>query len=171
MRGVLAGLIVLFGMSAGAAPATAGPRMSWWEAVDALAAHLPLGKAQVEQVLATTLSETGKGGNDLFHLYHSTPVALAQGAVIANVDLRIPRSGAHPGFMVIELDGACVSLAEVRRHYGDLVLSGVPRGHSIHETTSHTSQRPWGTLAFGFAESNRECLAWIAFDPTKKPAQ
>ncbi|NHZ83220.1 hypothetical protein F2P44_28685 [Massilia sp. CCM 8695] len=147
----------------------AAPQLTLWEAVVALAVRVPFARAHVERVLGATLRATGRGGNELFYLYESTPVPLAGGVVIANVDLRIAREGSHPGFMVLDIGGSCVSLADVRRQYGTLRLTGYPRGRSFHETTSHTSQRSWGTLSFGFAERNPDCLSSIAFDPAKAP--
>lgn len=142
---------------------------SLWEAIELLAPQAPFRPAQVQAVLGTTLSTATSGVNEYFDLYRSTPVALADGVIIANVDLRIARQGSHPGFMVLELGGACVTLAQVREHYGELRITGFPRGRSINETTSHTSVRAWGALSFSFAERQRECLSSIAFDPAKRP--
>lgn len=148
-------------------PGMAIHRLTLWQAIDALAAQIPFARAQVERTLGVTLAETGNRSNALFYLYGGGPATLADGVVVTNVDLRIRRDGGHPGFMVLELAGQCVTLAQVRNRYGKLRLSGVPRGHSIHDTTAHSSDRPWGTLTFSFAERHPDCLASIAFDPAK----
>lgn len=142
-------------------------RMSLWEAIATLAPHGAFERTRVEAALGTTLSTTADGANDYFDLYRSTPVPLAAGVIVANVDLRIAREGSHPGFMVLDIAGTCVTLAQVRSHYGQLRISAVPRGRSVHDTTSHTSDRPWGTLSFSFAGRHPDCLASIAFDPVK----
>lgn len=144
------------------------PALTLWTAIDALAAALPFTKSRVETTLGVTLADSANRSNHLFYLYGSAPVTLADGVVLANVDLRIRREAGHPGFMVLELGGACVPLAEVRRHYGELTITGVPRGHSEHETTAHTSYRPWGALTFSFAERQPACAASIAFDPSRR---
>lgn len=139
--------------------------LTWWQAVDALVKQIPFSKKKVETLLKTSLSETDNTGNDVFQFYESPPVTLKDGVVIRNVDLRIKRAGPHPGFMVLEIEGQCVTLDQIRRRYGPLEITETPHGHSLDEETSHSVVRPWGKLSFGFAERNPDCLASIVFDP------
>jgi hypothetical protein len=142
--------------------------MSLWQAIEALTQQIPFTKAKVERVLSTVLTETDNTGNDVFQFYESPSLGLKDGVAITNVDLRIKRRGVHPGFMVLEIGGTCVTLKEARVHYSDLVITGSPSGRSLDDATSHSSMQSWGRLSFGFSERNPDCLAYIAFDP-KKP--
>jgi hypothetical protein len=139
--------------------------MTLWQAIDALAAQLPFSMQKVGRTLSTTLSDTHAEGGTVFQFFEGTPVRLADGAELARIDLRIKREGAHPGFLVLELKGRCVPLAEVRQHYPALEITGVPRGRSLDESTSHTATLGWGRLSFGFTERNPDCLTFVAFDP------
>ncbi|OJB58613.1 hypothetical protein BGV62_30950 [Burkholderia ubonensis] len=143
-------------------------KMTLWQAIDALAQQVPFSKTKVEHALSTRLTETDEEGNDVFQFFKSTPVTLTDGVVIKNVDLRVKRQGAHPGFMVLELGGQCVGLDAVRGRYDHLEIVDVPRGRSLDESTTHAEKLPWGELAFGFLERNPGCLAFVAFDPKKQ---
>ncbi len=139
--------------------------LTWWQAVDALVKQIPFSKKKVETLLKTSLSETDNTGNDVFQFYESPPVTLKDGVVIRNIDLRIKRIGPHPGFMVLEIKGQCITLDQIRRRYGPLEITEAPRGRSLDEETSHSAMQPWGKLSFGFAERNPDCLASIVFNP------
>lgn len=139
--------------------------MTLWQTITSLAEQIPLTRQKVETVLQTTLRESDNTGNDVFQFYESPPVELKDGVVIRTVDLRIKRAGAHPGFMVLEMEGSCVTLDQIRQHYGDVPITSSPRGSSLHEKTHYTATLPWGTLAFGFLERNPGCLASIALKP------
>ncbi|AOK61204.1 hypothetical protein WM29_18515 [Burkholderia ubonensis] len=143
-------------------------KMTLWQAIDALAQQVPFSKARIEQTLPTRLTEVDQGGNVVFHRFKSTPVTLSDGVVVENVDLRIKRQGADPGFMVLRLGGTCVGLDAVRGRYGHLKIIDIPRGRSLDESTTHAAQLPWGQLAFGFLERNPGCLAFVSFDPKQQ---
>lgn len=140
--------------------------MTIWEAIDIVAKQVPFARDTIETALSTTLAETDNPGNDIFRFYESQPVHLEDGVVVSNIDLRIKRSGPHPGFLVLAVDGACIRLELVRRHYDNLRITGTPRGRSLDEQTYYTATLPWGDLSFGFAERNPDCLASVAFNPT-----
>lgn len=142
-------------------------KMTLWQAIDALAQQAPFSKAKIETLLSTQLSETNYTGNDVFQFFESSPLALSDGVRIANVDLRIKRQGPHPGFMVLSIDGRCITIEEVRKHYTDLEITDIPRGRSLDESTSHTTKLPWGELSFSFKERNPDCVSSIAFQPKK----
>ncbi|MDN6885383.1 hypothetical protein QMO14_17450 [Variovorax sp. CAN2819] len=136
-----------------------------WQAIDALAAQLPFSTQKVGRTLSTTLSDTHAEGGAVFQFFEGTPVRLADGAELARIDLRIKREDASRGFLVLELKGRCVPLAEVRQHYAALDITDVPRGRSLDEATTFTAMPGWGRLSFGFTERNPDCLAFVAFDP------
>jgi hypothetical protein len=139
--------------------------MTLWQAIGALEQQIPFTKAKIEGLLSTVLTETDNTGNDVFQFYKSRRIELGGGVEISNVDLRIKRNGPHPGFMVWDISGTCIKLAQVRSHYGEMQITDMPRGHSLDEETSYSTMRTWGKLSFGFAERNPDCLASIAFDP------
>jgi hypothetical protein len=139
--------------------------LTLWQALDALAAQLPFAVHKVARTLSTTLADTHAEGGDVFQFFEGAPVRLADGTELSRIDLRIKREGPHPGFLVLELKGRCVPLAEVRRHHGALELTDVPRGRSLDESTGYTAALGWGRLSFGFAERKPDCLAQVAFDP------
>jgi len=144
----------------------AQPKMTLWQAIDALPRQIPFTKIRIERLLSAELVETDEGGNDLLRFFKSNRVKLLDGVVIENVDLRIKRVGPDPGFLVLDTGGSCVTIEDVRLHYKNLRITDRPRGRSLEEVTSHTTTLSWGTLSFGFKERNRKCLASVAFDPT-----
>lgn len=139
--------------------------MTLWQSIDALAAQLPFSIQKVGRTLSTTLSDTHAEGGTVFQFFEGTPVRLADGTELARIDLRIKREDASQGFLVLELKGRCVPMAELRQHYPALEIAGVPRGRSLDESTTFTATSGWGRLSFGFAERNPGCLAFVAFDP------
>jgi len=143
--------------------------MDLWKTIDALTQQIPFSQQKVETALSTQLAEKPLGsGNNLYHLFESQPIALADGVVISNVDLRIKRSGDHPGFLVLvmdETDGAGVTLEQVQAQYSQLAITDIPRGDSLEEEFSYSQIFPWRKLSFGFKARDPERLASIVFDP------
>ncbi|MEZ0190469.1 hypothetical protein AB9X41_14670 [Ralstonia solanacearum] len=146
------------------------PKMTVWQAIDALTQQIPFSKTKIENLLSTRLIETDEGGNDVFQFFKSNPIKLSDGVVIENVDLRIKRTGPHSGFLVLSVGGSCIGIDAVRTHYSDLRITDTPRGHSLDEVTSHSASLPWGELSFSFKERNPNCLSSVAFDPKKADA-
>ena len=140
-------------------------QMTLWQAIDELAKQIPFSKLQVEAVLSVRLDEVDRNTSTVF--MEGGPVDLADGRRIAQIDLRVGLDPGNFGFLVLNIDGACVGLEQVRSRYGNLEITGTPRGHSLDEMTSHSVQLPWGELSFGFKERNRKCLASIALNPRK----
>lgn len=141
-------------------------QMTLWQAIEAVAQQIPFSKAKVETLFSATLTETDNTSNDVFQFLKSNRIELKDDVDISNIDLRIKRHGTHPGFMVLEIGGACITLEQVRNHYSALEITQSPRG-SLADVTSHSTRLPWGDLSFSFAESNPRCLSSIAFDPKK----
>ncbi|MEJ8852789.1 hypothetical protein [Variovorax rhizosphaerae] len=138
--------------------------MTLWELVGTLKTRLPYTKEKIETAINSKLSEI-ESNNDAFHFYRGGDVQLRDGVVISKIDLRIKRTGIHPGFLVVEIAGTCVPLDSIQRHYARLETTGVPRGRSLEEATTYSSSESWGKVSFGFREKNPGCLAYIAFDP------
>ncbi len=137
-----------------------------WQAIEALARQVPFTRQKVETVLLAPLAPAKDPGNEAFEFLAGGPVELKDGVTISSVDLRIKRGQPqHPGFLVLKLGGACITLAEVRSHYATLAITETPRGRSLDEVTAHTATLPWGQLSFTFAERKPECLAGITFQP------
>jgi hypothetical protein len=143
----------------------ANTQMTLWQAISALVNQIPFSKSKVEGALGAPLNELRKDEYAAF--FDAKDIKFADGGRISNVDLRLPTKAGHPGFLVLSIDGTCITLDDVRQHYGELAITDVPRGTSVHEVTSHTATLAWGELSFSFPESNRNCLIRVAFDPKK----
>ena len=139
--------------------------ISLWQVIDLLTQQIPFSRQKIKATLSTQLIEVEDVFNKLYHFYKSVSIQLAGGVVISNVDLRIKRYGNHPGFLVLRIDGICITVEELRKQYGDLQITQVPHGRSLDEETSLSSSLSWGKLSFGFKERSPNCLATIAFDP------
>lgn len=145
-------------------PATS---LTLWQAIDALVARMPFSVEGVEAVLPGRLREDEQRGNDAFQFYKGNLIQLDSGVVIRNVDLRVRRSPPHPAFLVLNLQGSCITLEMLRSHYPGLHITDVPRGHSQEESTTHSLDAPWGRLSFGFKVSSPKCVDFVAFDPVE----
>ena len=138
-----------------------------WQVIDSLAQQIPFSKQKVETALSTPLFETDNTANDLLHFFklQSPPVVLAEGVIISDVNLRIRRRGGHPGLLGLDIGGACITLEQIRVRYDQLKSTGHPRGGSLDEKWYYAQELPWGSLSFGFAERNPDCLASVGFGP------
>lgn len=140
-----------------------------WQAIDTLTQQAPFTTDKIENVLATHLvvKDNSKSPiqNTAFQFYTGRPVNLADDVVISNVDLRIRYRAGHPGFLVLNLSGSCITLDMVRAHYRSLRVTDRPSGRSLDEVTSYTTSLHWGDLSFSFKERNPNCLSSLAFDP------
>ncbi|MCL2776435.1 MAG: hypothetical protein FWD73_00415 [Polyangiaceae bacterium] len=139
--------------------------MTLWQVVVALALQIPFSKQKVEAVLSTQVVETESQFNDLFRFYKSLPVKLSDGVIIPTIDLRIKRVGKDPGFLVLDIDGTCITREQLEARYKHLKITGTPRGHSLNEETSYSQDMPWGRLSFGFKERKPACLASVVINP------
>ncbi|MCC8397432.1 hypothetical protein LJ656_33250 [Paraburkholderia sp. MMS20-SJTR3] len=141
-----------------------------WQTIDTLVEQIPFTKTKVENVVMTQLNvkDTSQSPfpNTAFQFYMGGPIPLSNGMLISKVDLRIRHKPGHPGFLVLNLDVTCTELAEVRAHYSDLRVTDRPRGISLDEVTSYSTELQWGKLSFSFKERNPKCLSSVAFKPT-----
>ncbi|MCL2778259.1 MAG: hypothetical protein FWD73_09665 [Polyangiaceae bacterium] len=141
--------------------------MTLWQIIDALAQQIPFSKQKVEAVLSTQAVEWESQFNDLYRFYKSQPVKLADGVIISTIDLRIKRSGNHPGLLGLDIDGTCITESQLIARYGRLRIAGLPRGDSLDEESVYAQEMPWGTLSFGFKDRKPECLSSVGFGPKK----
>jgi hypothetical protein len=143
--------------------------MTLWQSVDALVQQVPFTQTKVENALITQLAEKDTSRNPIrntaFQFYIGGPVRLSGGVRISKVDLRIRHKPGHPGFLMLNLEGACIDLSEVRAHYSELKVTERPRGKSLEEVTSYTAELRWGELSFSFKERNPNCVWSLAFEP------
>lgn len=141
--------------------------MDIWQLIGALTKDAQLSRGVVETLLGTRLTEKRRSTYTVF--FEAGNVSLADGIVLDKIDFRQSTEQAAPGFLVLETRGTCIPLEQVKNHYQHLEITGIPRGHSLDEATSHTAVTGWGKISFGFAERNPNCLAWIAIEP-KNPS-
>ena len=134
-----------------------------WQAVDRLRSQTTMTPASVGRDLNTSLTLNTR--NDYFLFYQGSGPATGDAVRMGNIDLRVRAAPPHDSFMVLNIEGTgCITLNEVKQHYGGLTLSQVPHGHSLEEETGYrTTSNQW-SLAFGFAEKRPECLASIVFE-------
>ena len=146
------------------APAKQSPG-SIWQILETLRHQVPFSKEKIETHLAMHLAQVGTAGNDVFLFYGGRGPTTTDGVVLGDVELRIKRSGAHAGILVLRLEGACIGLEQVRSNVGQLEITDTPRGRSLDEETSYTARLSWADVSFGFAERNPRCLATISINP------
>ena len=142
-------------------------QLTVWQVIEGLGKLAPFSKSKVENQLSITLSEYDHPSNDAFRFFKGGRTGLANGVIISNVDLRLKREEGHPGFLVLELQGTCVDIKEVRQHFERLEITHTPRGRSPDDVTSHSAQRAWGEISFSFTERKPDCVSSIAFEPNK----
>lgn len=137
---------------------------SLWALLSQLSRSVPFTKEKVEAQLATPLRQTSK--NDYFTMFGGGGTKLDHDVVVNNIDLRVRHDGqTHPGFLVLTLTGACVSVADVQRHFPRAAVVQTPRGRSVSEQTYLASEEPWGEVSFGFPVSNPGCLTTVVLNP------
>jgi len=136
-----------------------------WEVITTLESRIPFTKDNIEQLFHTRLEDTHNTGNTVYYFYKGGPIDLENGVSVSNIDLRIKKDGKRPSFISLNLSGTCISWEEVKLHYKNIKITGLPKGGSLDEEVSYSDFRPWGKLSFGFKERNPACLAGVAFNP------
>jgi len=142
--------------------------MSIWSIIEVLSKQLPFTKERIEAVFGTRLEIDDADDSDIFQFFKAGHVSLAEGVELSEVELRLKRGGGHPGLLVLQLEGRCVNLDQVRTHFSKLEITDVPRGRSSDEETTHTAKLAWADVSFGFAERNPKCVATISISPRKQ---
>lgn len=138
-------------------------RMTLWEAIATMEKQMPVSTASVDTIMGVRLAETKR--TDGYVLLTAKGPILADGLSVSGISLLL-----HPTLnfdetsaFAFELEGACVSLDDVRRRFYKLDLTQVPRGRSPEETAVWTTRRPWGVLSFAFKEARPDCLFRVSF--------
>lgn len=134
-----------------------------WQTIDALAEHMPLTQAKVEKAMGVNLQQQDRSGN-FIHLKGKGPV-LSGGLMVSSIDLLMRPNAEFDtnSGLSLELEGACVTLEDIRKRYGDLDITQHPRGRSPLETTVYASKAAWGTLSFAFKQETPDCLFRVSF--------
>ena len=165
-------LICLAGLIVGCAPmfeveakedAMSNKNMTLWKKIERVAQLIPFTKAKIETLFSTVLSEKRRSSHTVYLV--GQDIDLGHGWLIAKVDLRRGEAAKDPGILVLEVGGSCTTIEQVRDHYAELKITGIPTGRSSSEETSHTAEAPWGKLSFGFAARDPKCLASVTFAP------
>jgi hypothetical protein len=135
--------------------------------VYALIAAPPASPDKAQTALGVTL--TAAPGSGPFRQYKGRVEPGPDGRSI-DVEYRMPQTAAASAgpLLILKLDGPCLAKAEVQNRYGPLQITDVPRGKSLDEEASFSRTYAWGTLSFGFAERNRDCLRTIVYNLNKR---
>lgn len=133
-----------------------------WQLIDVLTEYPSFAPSDLSTVLPVGFVQASRRSS--FTVYRGGAASLAEGVELASVEVRSDHEDARLGLISIQLTGICVTLAQVREHYPDIVLSDTPRGRSLEEVTGFSAVKPWGKVSFGFKERNRECLATVTID-------
>lgn len=138
--------------------------MTLWKAIDLLAQETPFTREKVEYILSAPLLKREQ--DESIISFEGKNIQLADQILIRNIELRANKDRQTSGFLIIDLDGKCISLQQLKSHYRMLEITEVPRGHSLNEATTYTASLSWGTLSFGFKERNPQCLSWVVLNPS-----
>lgn len=139
-------------------------RMTLWKLIESLSQQVPFTREKIEYILAASLPEREQ--NEHIISFHGKDIQLADQVVISNIELRLNEKRPTPGFLVIDINGKCISLQQLQSHYGMLEITEAPRGRSLDEATTYSASFSWGALSFGFKESNPQCLSFVVLDPS-----
>lgn len=139
-------------------------RVTLWQLIDVLGGSPSLAPSAVVAVLPVAFKLTTRHADVAD--YAADGVALADGVHLGDVALRTRLDDTTRGLMVLDVEGACMTLDDVRRRYPAITLTSPPPGHSPSESSGYSDAQAWGTLGFGFKESNRQCLATVVIDRT-----
>lgn len=143
-------------------------KITLWQLIEVLSEYPSLEPTALAAVLPVAFRPTTR--NAYFAMHEADGVALADGVNISHVQLRTRLDDAARGLIVLDLEGACVSLDDVRQRVPSVALTNAPRGRSPNETTGFSAEQAWGTLSFGFKERSPGCLASVVIDRTAAKA-
>lgn len=139
--------------------------LSVWQLIEDIQAA-PFTLAGIEKILGQTLVEQMQKSNEYFQFFAGQELALAGNSSIVKIDLRLPRdTNDRSGLLVLNLDGECISLQQVKRQFPDLALTDMPRGDSPEQATTFTASNAWGEVSFGFQQKKPDCLGYLVFEP------
>jgi len=132
-----------------------------WQLVDKLIALPSFTLESVQYVLPVEFAEYQRRRS--FSFYEGGPIRLFDQVIINTTTLAIEHKDGISSLIGFDLSpsGTCVTIEDVYAHYDNTEIIGAPRGGSLDEKTYWAVRYPWGRLAFGFKEGNRDCLASV----------
>ncbi len=135
--------------------------------IAALVAAPPNTLAQAEAALGVSLKAAPT--QNVFRQYQGRKSSDGDGRTI-DIEYRLPQSvtATSGPLLIMKIDGACLTKAEVQSRFGPLALTEVPRGKSLDEETGFSRNYDWGTLYFGFSERSRDCVRTVSYNLNKK---
>ena len=138
-----------------------------WQLNNIIEKEIPIKKKNIENIFGVEFKEERI---EDFLFYTSMPdIILADSVIIKKANLLVRPSLVfdEKSAFSLELSGACISLADIRQHYGLMTITQFPRGRSLEEKTVHTANQSWGSLAFAFKEAKPSCLFSVTFRTNK----
>lgn len=135
-----------------------GKQMSLWELVAGLEQQMPVTISRVEALIASKFALVKEGPPYVTLEAPGFPLADGLAVTQARMMLRPSLQFEDNSGMSLELEGACISLPQVRERFGELRLIQAPRGRSLDETEAWAVERPWGHLVFAFQQRRPDCL-------------
>jgi hypothetical protein len=119
-------------------------------------------QAAVEAALGKKLMPTSQ--NSSFAFFEAKDVTVGAHK-LSLADYRSPISASATAGPLLNLmvSGPCLKKSAVQAKYGPLSVTNAPSGRSPDEELGLSRSEPWGTLSFGFAERNPDCLSSITF--------
>ncbi|MCR2746142.1 hypothetical protein [Limnobacter parvus] len=118
--------------------------------------------------------EQTQKSNEYVQFFSGQQLALAGNSSIVKIDLRLPRDTSNSnsnsnsnskGMLALDVDGKCITVQQVSQQFSDLAITGVPRGGSLEEATTFTTNTAWGKISFGFQQKKSDCLGYLVFNP------
>lgn len=136
---------------------------SLWALIDTLETAMPLNIARAETALGSRFAVAEEG--PAYAVLKAPEVTLGDGLKVHNISLMLRPSlqFEDKSALALEIQGACITLGQLREHYAQLELFQSPRGRSVHETAVWTVTRPWGKLSFAFEQTQPDCLFRVGF--------
>jgi len=140
--------------------------LTLWRALDAVTAQAPFTKEKIENILSIHLEEYTNPSNRYWTFYKSPGITLQDGVTLTSVNFSFNKDVYNSGSVGIDLEGACITLDQVRKNYPLLALASLPRGESLEEARYYSSEFPWGKISFGFKEKRPDCLSHVSLKPS-----
>ena len=138
----------------------------FWQRIDAIARKVRFGTDAVLDAWPMRKELLSREDTPYSSSLHGGTVSLTSDIIVRASELRIAKGEpARLGLAVLDIDGRCITVGEVKRHYPDIRISDVPRTASPRDRTYWTTTGVHGRISFGFANRRRDCLDGIVFNP------
>jgi hypothetical protein len=141
-------------------------QMTLWGVVDYMCDHLPLRREKIETLFKIML-EKSEASNELWTFWEGVGGVLLNDVNISSILLGVKNNEeTNIGALTLNIVDSCIKYEHFKNIY-NLQILGSPRGHSLDEETIYESITSWGSLVFGFAERNRDCLSSVGIGVRK----